>query len=56
MRTIEGPIIGAAIVTILYLQLARYLGLSLIIEGIILLVIIFLAPKGIVSIFKSKSR
>jgi branched-chain amino acid transport system permease protein len=47
LRSVEGPIIGSIIVVILYLQLVRYLGLSLIIQGIIVLMFVFLAPKGL---------
>lgn len=46
--TLEGPIVGAAITVILQQTLAGYAGLYLLIEGIILIVVISLAPKGIV--------
>ncbi|MEM2914425.1 MAG: branched-chain amino acid ABC transporter permease, partial [Candidatus Bathyarchaeia archaeon] len=53
LRSIEGPIVGAIIVTILHLQLVRYLGLSLILQGIIVLIFVFVAPKGLKSIFET---
>jgi branched-chain amino acid transport system permease protein len=46
--TEEGPIVGTIIVVILYFLLARYAEISLIIQGIILLGIMLLAPQGIV--------
>ena len=52
LRSIDGPIAGALIVTILYLQLVKYLGLSLILQGIIVLIFVFVAPKGLKSIFE----
>lgn len=42
-----GPIVGSAIVVILHFVLARYAGLSLLIQGIILVGIMLLAPQGI---------
>lgn len=45
--TIEGPIAGAAIAVILQQTLARYVGWNLIIQGIILIVVISVAPRGI---------
>lgn len=46
--TIEGPIAGTAIAVLLQQLLARYVGVSLIIQGIILVAIISLTPRGIV--------
>jgi len=43
----EGPIIGTVIVVILYFLLARYANISLIIQGVILVTIMLLAPQGI---------
>ncbi len=43
----EGPIVGTAIVVYLHFQLARYAGTSLLIQGIILIVIMLIAPQGI---------
>jgi len=45
--TEEGPIVGAIIVVVLYFLLARYIYISLIIQGIILVGIMLLAPQGI---------
>jgi branched-chain amino acid transport system permease protein len=53
LRSVEGPILGAIIVTILHLQLVRYLGLSLILQGMIVLMFVFVAPKGLKSIFET---
>jgi len=53
--TFEGPFIGAAIVVFLHQMLAKFAGLSLIIEGIIILVIILIAPKGIMGVIKRKA-
>jgi branched-chain amino acid transport system permease protein len=45
--TEAGPIVGAIIVVFLYFLLARYAEISLIIQGIILIAIMLLAPQGI---------
>jgi branched-chain amino acid transport system permease protein len=45
--TEEGPIVGTIIVVFLYFLLARYAEISLIIQGIILVGIMLLAPQGI---------
>ena len=42
-----GPFVGTIIVVILAFQLARYPGISLLIQGIILLIIMLVAPQGI---------
>jgi len=42
-----GPMVGSAIVVFLYFFLARYAGLSLLIQGVILVGIMTLAPQGI---------
>ncbi len=47
ISTEEGPILGAAIVVFLHFLLARYAGVSLLIQGIILVGIMLLAPQGI---------
>jgi branched-chain amino acid transport system permease protein len=50
-----GPIVGTIIVVFLYFLLARYAGISLIIQGIILIGIMLLAPQGIIgSIHKTQ--
>jgi branched-chain amino acid transport system permease protein len=43
----EGPIAGTIVVVILYFVLARYADISLLIQGVILVVIMLLAPQGI---------
>jgi len=53
--TEEGPIVGTIIVVFLYFLLARYTDISLIIQGIILVGIMILAPQGIVG-FIRKNR
>jgi branched-chain amino acid transport system permease protein len=54
--TEEGPIVGTIIVVFLYFLLARYAEISLIIQGIILVGIMLLAPQGIMgSIRKTKT-
>ena len=53
--TEEGPIVGTIIVVFLYFQLARYAEISLIIQGIILVGIMLLAPQGIMG-FVRKTR
>jgi branched-chain amino acid transport system permease protein len=45
--TEEGPVVGTIIVVFLYFLLARYAYISLIIQGVILVVIMLLAPQGI---------
>jgi len=42
-----GPLIGTIIVVILQFQLARYAGISLLIQGIILVILMLVAPQGI---------
>jgi branched-chain amino acid transport system permease protein len=44
----QGPIVGTIIVVFLYFKLARYAQISLIIQGVILIGIMLLAPQGIV--------
>jgi branched-chain amino acid transport system permease protein len=52
MSTEEGPIIGTAIVVFLHFLLARYAGISLLIQGGILIGIMLLAPQGIVGVLR----
>lgn len=52
MSTEEGPIIGTAIVVFLHFLLARYAGISLLIQGAILVGIMLLAPQGIVGVLR----
>jgi branched-chain amino acid transport system permease protein len=51
----EGPIIGTVVVVILHFLLAKYAGISLLIQGVILVVIMILAPQGIMG-FLRKTR
>jgi branched-chain amino acid transport system permease protein len=53
ISTEEGPIIGTAIAVLLHFLLARYAGISLIIQGILLIVIMLLAPNGIMGFFRN---
>ena len=50
--TEEGPIVGTIIVVFLYFTLARYAEISLIIQGVILVGIMLLAPEGIMGIVR----
>jgi branched-chain amino acid transport system permease protein len=52
MSTEEGPIIGTGIVVFLHFLLARYAGISLLIQGIILVSIMLLAPQGILGFIR----
>jgi branched-chain amino acid transport system permease protein len=47
MGTQTGPAIGAAIITVMYFTLSRYGGISLLIQGVILIAIMLLVPEGI---------
>jgi len=55
MSTEEGPIIGTAIVVFLHFTLAKYAGISLLIQGLLLIIIMLLVPHGIVG-FLRKTR
>jgi len=48
MGTQEGPIVGTVIVVALHFILARYEGISLLIQGIILVAVMLVLPQGIV--------
>lgn len=52
MSTVEGPVIGTVIVVILHFLLARYVGISPIIQGVILLVIMLVVPQGIMGFIR----
>lgn len=56
IRTEEGPIVGTAIVVFLYFLLARYGELSLLIQGVILVVIMLTVPEGIVGLVRRKTQ
>jgi branched-chain amino acid transport system permease protein len=51
-----GPLVGAVIVVILHFQLARYGELSLLIQGIILVIIMLAAPQGIMGLVRDVRR
>jgi branched-chain amino acid transport system permease protein len=54
--TEEGPIVGTIIVVLMHFLLARYAEISLIIQGVILVGIMLLAPQGIIgSIRKTRA-
>ena len=55
ISTEEGPIIGTAIIIFLHFLLARYAGISLIIQGVLLVIIMSLVPQGIMG-FARKTR
>jgi len=52
MGTLEGPVIGAGICVFLDQLLANFPGMSLLIEGVIGLAIVFLAPHGLMGSLK----
>ena len=54
MSTEEGPIIGTAVVVFLHFLLARYAGLSLLIQGIILVTLMLLTPRGIMGFVRKR--
>jgi branched-chain amino acid transport system permease protein len=51
-----GPFVGTIIVVILEFQLARYAGISLLIQGFILLVIMLVAPQGILGFIRGQRQ
>ncbi len=53
MSTEEGPIIGAVIVVFLHFFLARYAGISLFIQGTLLVIIMLLVPQGIIGFIRN---
>lgn len=55
MGTEGGPVIGTIIVVFLHFLLARYAGISLIIQGTLLVIIMLLVPEGITG-FIRKTR
>jgi branched-chain amino acid transport system permease protein len=52
ISTEEGPIIGTFIIVLLHFLLARYAGVSLIIQGSLLIIIMLLAPQGIMGFIR----
>ncbi len=55
MSTEEGPFVGTIIVVFLHFLLSRYTGISLLIQGVILVGIMLLVPQGIMG-FIRKTR
>jgi branched-chain amino acid transport system permease protein len=51
-----GPIIGTIIVVFLHFFLAQYAGWSLLLQGIMLIIIMLLAPKGIMGFILKKNK
>ena len=49
-----GPLVGTIIVVILQFQLARYAGISLLIQGVILVVIMLVAPQGLLGLLRDQ--
>ena len=52
ISTEEGPIIGTVIIVFLHFLLARYAGVSLIIQGVLLIIIMLLVPHGVMGFFR----
>ena len=52
ISTEGGPIIGTMIIVFLHFVLARYAGISLVIQGTLLIIIMLLAPQGIMGFFR----
>jgi branched-chain amino acid transport system permease protein len=50
IRTEQGPVIGSVVVVFLHFLLARYAGFGLLIQGVILVAIMFVSPQGIIGI------
>ena len=51
-----GPLVGTIIVVILQFQLARYVGISLLIQGVILVVIMLVAPQGLLGLLRDLGK
>ncbi len=52
--TVAGPIVGSVIFVILRQLLADYVGISMVILGVIAILVILLAPKGIIGTIQTK--
>ena len=52
ISTEEGPFIGTVIIVFLHFVLARYAGISLVIQGSLLILIMLLAPQGIMGFLR----
>ena len=51
-----GPMIGAAVVVFLHFYLAKYTGINLLIQGILLVIVMLLVPHGIMGFVRSRQR
>jgi len=56
IRSREGPFLGSAVVVFLYFFLARYPGYSLLVQGVILIVIILLSPRGLAGLLHDATK
>ena len=56
IRTQIGPLVGTVVVVILYFELARYAGYSLLVQGLVLIAIMLASPRGIVGMADSLLR
>jgi branched-chain amino acid transport system permease protein len=54
--TEEGPTVGTVVVVFLYFLLAQYAGISLIIQGFILVAVMLAAPQGIVGLLQKTGK
>lgn len=52
MRTEEGPLIGAVVVVLLHFLLASYTGMSLLVQGVILIGVMLVAPQGVMGFLR----
>ncbi|PKN25255.1 MAG: branched-chain amino acid ABC transporter permease [Deltaproteobacteria bacterium HGW-Deltaproteobacteria-21] len=53
ISTEAGPVIGTVVIVFLHFVLARYAGVSLIIQGVLLILIMLLAPQGIMGFIRN---
>lgn len=51
-----GPLFGTMIVVVLQFQLARYAGISLLIQGILLVIIMLVAPQGLLGLLRDQQK
>jgi branched-chain amino acid transport system permease protein len=51
-----GPLIGTAVVVFLHFYLAKYTGINLLIQGILLVIVMLLAPHGIMGFLRGLGR
>lgn len=55
MRTEAGPFVGTAIVVFLRFALAAYAGVSLLIQGLILILVMLVMPRGVVGFLQQRA-